>query len=187
MTKEQEEAIKILVNMKKENESLAMRIFNNRLDFRIVWSESDLKNMAKTSQECAKKIRAIETVLSILEEKDKQIADLEKSVEQIYEDYQDIGKIAFDDGEKIEMLEKQIDLMAEFIEERLDTRPFEDYNYDLNCEKECNDNYIRCWKQYFENKVRQERDKFENKKKLVKKLAYLKKSLVFLTIKTNKN
>ena len=158
MTKEQEEAIKILVNMKKENESLAMRIFNNRLDFRIVWSESDLKNMAKTSQECAKKIRAIETVLSILEEKDKQIADLEKSVEQIYEDYQDIGKIAFDDGEKIEMLEKQIDLMAGYIEQidasgdlckgckEIDHNEYDDY-----CKE--------CIKQYFENKVRQESDK----------------------------
>lgn len=35
---------------------------------------------------------AIETVLSILEEQEKKIADLQKSVEQIYDDYQDIGK-----------------------------------------------------------------------------------------------
>ena len=34
--------------------------------------------------------------------------ELQKSVEQIYDDYQDIGKIAFDYSDKIEQLEKTI-------------------------------------------------------------------------------
>lgn len=154
MTKEQEEAIKILVNMKKENESLAMRISNNRLDFRIVWSESDLKNMAKTSQECAKKIRVIETVLSMLEEKDKQIAEEEKAVEQIYADYQDIGKIAFDYQEKIELLEKEIDLIAERL--RYESSMQQEFCMDICDKKKCNiDKCKERIKQYFENKAKE--------------------------------
>ena len=35
------------------------------------------------------------------------------------------------------------------------TCPFADYNYDLDCENKCNDNYKECWKQYFENKVKE--------------------------------
>nr|DAG56075.1 MAG TPA: hypothetical protein [Caudoviricetes sp.] len=60
---------------------------------------------------------AIETVLSILEEQEKKIADLQKSVEQIYDDYQDIGKMAFNYSDKIEKQNKIIDLMAEKIYE----------------------------------------------------------------------
>ena len=33
----------------------------------------------------------------------------------------------------------------------------EDYNYDLDCENKCNDNYKECWKQYFENKAKEEK------------------------------
>lgn len=55
----------------------------------------------------------------------------------------------------LEEKDKQIDLMAEFIEERLNSCPYEDYNYNLNCEKECDDNYRRCWKQYFKNKAKE--------------------------------
>ena len=32
---------------------------------------------------------------------------------------------------------------------------YEDYNYDLDCENKCNDNYKECWKQYFENKAKE--------------------------------
>ena len=35
------------------------------------------------------------------------------------------------------------------------TCPLEDYNYDLDCENKCNDNYKECWKQYFENKAKE--------------------------------
>lgn len=65
--------------------------------------------------------KAIETVLSILEEQDKII-----------------------------------DLMLEEISKNiLNTCPLEDYNYDLDCENKCNDNYKECWKQYFENKAKE--------------------------------
>lgn len=98
---------------------------------------------------------AIDIVLAMLEEKDKQIAEEQKAVEQIYADYQDIGKIAFDYQDRIELLEKQINLMAEFIEKRIDSCPLNDYNYDLNCENKCNDDSKKCWKQYFENKAKE--------------------------------
>lgn len=60
----------------------------------------------------------------------------------------------------LSMLEEQdkiIDLMLEEISENiLNTCPLEDYNYDLDCENKCNDNYKECWKQYFENKAKEE-------------------------------
>ena len=43
----------------------------------------------------------------------KKNKDLQKSVEQIYDDYQDIGKIAFDYSDKLEQKDKTIDLMSE--------------------------------------------------------------------------
>ena len=52
--------------------------------------------------------------------------------------------------------DKIIDLMAEEISKNIiNTCPLEDYNYDLDCENKCNDNYKECWKQYFENKVKE--------------------------------
>ena len=51
--------------------------------------------------------------------------------------------------------DKIIDLMAEEISESIITTcPLEDYNYDLDCENKCNDDYKECWKQYFANKVK---------------------------------
>lgn len=71
---------------------------------------------------------AIETVLSMLEGKDKKIS----------------GK------------DKIIDLMADEITNNIvSICPLENYNYDLDCENKCNDNYKECWKQYFENKVKE--------------------------------
>ena len=65
--------------------------------------------------------KAIETVLSMLKEKDQII-----------------------------------DLMANEIANNIaNTCPLEDYNYDLDCENKCNDNYKECWKQYFENKAKE--------------------------------
>lgn len=91
MTKEQKEAIKILRIAKGDEKTL--HVYQNTLN------------------------KAIETVLSMLEEKDKIIADLQKSVEQIYDDYQDVGKMAFNYSDKIEKQNKIIDLMAEKIYE----------------------------------------------------------------------
>lgn len=56
----------------------------------------------------------------------------------------------------IEEQDKIIDLMAEEISESIiNTCPLEDYNYDLDCENKCNDDYKECWKQYFANKVKE--------------------------------
>ena len=43
--------------------------------------------------------------------------DLQKSVEQIYDDYQDIGKIAFDYSDKIDQLESDKQKLIEKLEE----------------------------------------------------------------------
>lgn len=43
----------------------------------------------------------------------KKNKDLQKSVVQIYDDYQDIGKMAFDYSDKLEQKDKIIDLMSE--------------------------------------------------------------------------
>lgn len=46
--------------------------------------------------------------------------------------------------------EKQLDLMAEYIANNItNVCPREDYNYDLDCENRCSDNYKECWKSYF--------------------------------------
>ena len=58
----------------------------------------------------------------------------------------------------LEKKDKIIDLMAEEIGKNItNTCPFADYNYDLDCENKCNDNYKECWKQYFENKVEEDK------------------------------
>lgn len=59
--------------------------------------------------------------------------DLQKTVEQIYDDYQDIGKIAFDYSDKIEQLEKTISrkmsnnkrLSKKYIKERYKNKKLE--------------------------------------------------------------
>lgn len=103
--------------------------------------------------EADKTNEAIETVLSTLEEQEYKIKqcrrkwkhryykmknknkDLQKSVEQIYDDYQDIGKMAFNYSDKIEEQDKIIDLMAEQL-----TTPI----------------HGKKWiKQYFENKAKE--------------------------------
>ena len=71
--------------------------------------------------------------------------------------FEAIMKIADERDElkkKAEEQDKIIDLMLEEISE-LSTCPLEDYNYDLDCENKCNDNYKECWKQYFENKAKE--------------------------------
>ena len=58
----------------------------------------------------------------------------------------------------LEKKDKIIDLMADEIANSItNTCPLEDYNYDLECENKCNDNYKECWKQYFENKAKERR------------------------------
>lgn len=68
-----EEAKKELLEIKKDNESKAMIINNNSSNIQIRWSNKDLKEMAEISQRCAREIRAIETVLEELENKQDDI------------------------------------------------------------------------------------------------------------------
>ena len=83
--------------------------------------------------------------------------DLQKSVEQIYYDYQDIGKMAFDYSDKIEQQEKIIDLMAEAINNYdIDEDVCKQMEQKQNCNefedtKKCKE----CIKQYFENKAKE--------------------------------
>lgn len=70
--------------------------------------------------------------------------DLQKSVEKIYDDYQDIGKMAFDYSDKLEQKDKQIDLMSEKIA----------FSYKVNCIEDIK-TYKEQIKQYFENKVKE--------------------------------
>lgn len=82
--------------------------------------------------------------------------DLQKSVEQIYDNYQDIGKMAFDYADKLEQKDKIIDLMLEYISNITDC-PFENEGKYLDCERMCDVRTDKeCWKQYFENKAKLE-------------------------------
>lgn len=80
--------------------------------------------------------------------------------------FEAIMKIADERDEAYNVIknkDKIIDLMLEEISNNImNTCPLEDYNYDLDCENKCNDNYKECWKQYFENKAKEEKYDKEN-------------------------
>jgi hypothetical protein len=129
---------------------------------------------------CIVNVEDIETVLYMLEEKEYKIKqlgkgqqalmqsrkkwkyryykmknknkDLQKSVEQIYDDYQDIGKMAFDYSDKLEQKDKIIDLMAERVllteEEWKEIKEKNIYNV---IKKDTH----KLIKQYFENKAKE--------------------------------
>lgn len=92
-------------------------------------------------------IEAIETVLNLLEKKDKKIEDWKM-------EYNHWCQLAIDRKKELENKDKIIDLMLEEISSSiLNTCPLADYNIDLDCENKCRDDYKECWKQYFERKV----------------------------------
>ena len=70
------EAIEILKEIKKDNESKIMIINTNTSNIQIRWSNKDLKEMAEISNRCGKENRAIETVLNLLEKNDKIIDEM---------------------------------------------------------------------------------------------------------------
>ena len=83
--------------------------------------------------------------------------DLQKSVEQIYDNYQDIGKIAFDYSDKLEQKDKIIDLMANHIATS-DSELCEYLDITAKCKYYVGDNgktCDSCIKQYFENKAKE--------------------------------
>lgn len=78
--------------------------------------------------------------------------DLQKSVQQIYDNYQDIGKMAFDYSDELEQKDKIIDLMAERVllteEEWKEIKEKNIYNV---IKKDTH----KLIKQYFENKAKE--------------------------------
>ena len=109
--------------------------------------------------------RLFEAIMKIADNRDELQKTVEQqsfeisSLKQVHEhDVQMIddtkGK-AVELYDRIEQKDKIIDLMAEEISKNItNTCPFVDYNYDLDCENKCNNNYKECWKQYFENKAK---------------------------------
>lgn len=137
MTKEQ--AIEILEGLKKSNEACIKSSKIEDTPFTTIWKRQN---------------KSIETVLSMLEEKDKEIQFQE-----------DINKTELNRQKKTEKSlkgqiikqNKMIDLMTEYIEDELTVDEFctkegcyADNYIDGHCEK-C----LNCIKQYFENKAKE--------------------------------
>ena len=96
---------------------------------------------------------AIETVLNLLEKKDKEI-QFQKEINKTEQDRHKQTEKSLKG--QLQKKDKQIDLMAEEISNSiLNTCPLADYNVDLDCENKCKDDYKSCWKQYFENKAKE--------------------------------
>ena len=100
--------------------------------------------------------RLFEAIMKIADNRDELQKTVEEKNNQI-ERYQNM--LVTNDMLHViecENKDKIIDLMAEEISKNIiNTCPFADYNYDLDCENKCNDNYKECWKQYFENKAKE--------------------------------
>ena len=101
--------------------------------------------------------RLFEAIMLIADERDELKKELKEKDKQI-EKYQNM--LATNDLlhiKKSQEKDKIIDLMLDEITNSIvNTCPLEDYNYDLDCENRCNDNYRECWKEYFENKAKEE-------------------------------
>ena len=79
---------------------------------------------------------------------------LEGNAKRLFEEIMKIADERDELKEELEQKDKQIDLMAEEITNNIiSICPLENYNYDLDCENRCNDNYKECWKQYFERGI----------------------------------
>ena len=113
---------------------------------------------------------AIEIVLSMLEEKDKQIDKLKKHNDRLLKklrnrvkDVKKLQKYSLYKKEfsrlnkQLQNKDKQTDLMAEYISNITDC-PFESEGKYIDCEKMCDVRTDKeCWKQYFENKAKERR------------------------------
>ena len=174
MTKEQEESIEYL---KKH-----IKYFEEQIKF---IEATDCDYYDEELELYQNRIKQFNTILSMLEEKEYKIKqlgkgqqalmqsrrkwkrryykmkdknkDLQKSVEQIYDDYQDIGKMAFNYSDKIEEQDKIIDLMANHIATS-DSDLCEYLDITTKCKYYAGDNgktCDNCIKQYFENKAKE--------------------------------
>ena len=127
MTKEQEEAIEILEEMVKS------------------YIEAD--ECGLSNNDFKHEIKAMQTALNILKEKDKEIEKLEKQSKNL-------DKQAQQYFEQTIYLDKQIDLMAEFIEKTGAGRKAFSCTFRKN--DKCDENGCRhCIKQYFERKSKE--------------------------------
>lgn len=111
---------------------------------------------------------AIETVLSMLEEKDKQIDKLKKHNDELLrklrnrvKEVKKLEKYSLYKEEfsrlnkQLQNKDKIIDLTAEYISNITDC-PFESEGKYLDCERMCDVRTDKeCWKQYFENKAKE--------------------------------
>lgn len=111
---------------------------------------------------------AIETVLPMLEEKDKQIDKLKKHNDELLrklrnrvKEVKKLEKYSLYKEEfsrlnkQLQNKDKIIDLTAEYISNITDC-PFESEGKYLDCEKICDVRTDKeCWKQYFENKAKE--------------------------------
>lgn len=112
--------------------------------------------------------KAIETVLSMLEEKDKQIDKLKKHNDELLrklrnrvKEVKKLEKYSLYKEEfsrlnkQLQNKDKIIDLTAEYISNITDC-PFESEGKYLDCERMCDVRTDKeCWKQYFENKAKE--------------------------------
>lgn len=97
---------------------------------------------------------AIETVLNMLKEKDKEIANLKNEINEAWEEWNNLEQSSYEEEtrlkDEIKKKDKQIDLMAEYINEI-------DVSEEI-CEGKtmCDENCKECIKQYFESKAEKE-------------------------------
>ena len=97
---------------------------------------------------------AIETVLNMLKEKDKEIANLKNEINEAWEEWNNLEQSSYEEEtrlkDEIKKKDKQIDLMAEYINEI-------DVSEEI-CEGKtmCDENCKECIKQYFESKADKE-------------------------------
>lgn len=82
--------------------------------------KENLKNLYKMlGKKPSISTNAIRKSLEYIKELEKENIDLQKSVEQIFDDYQDIGKKAFEYSDKIEQLKTEKQKLIEKLEDRL--------------------------------------------------------------------
>lgn len=113
-------------------------------------------------------VKVLKTVLSMLEEEDKQIDKLKKHNDELLrklrnrvKEVKKLEKYSLYKEEfsrlnkQLQNKDKIIDLTAEYISNITDC-PFESEGKYLDCEKMCDVRTDKeCWKQYFENKAKE--------------------------------
>lgn len=145
MTKEQEEAISRL--RKITNRQI---LYGNKFGITIEGFKELQEDLETVLNMIKEKNAEIEKYKKLLADNlAKNLNDSIKAKEKADTDLDDLDK-----GWKVELekKDKMIDLMAEEIA-KLITCPLEDYDYDLDCENKCKNQYKDCWKQYFERKA----------------------------------